>query len=81
MHSHIVQEDYLGLCPTERKQDHVTSVCKTPSCRFSELKLDSVSLGIANGTAVFRERLFLNRMRFKFDKIKYRTKKTYYMRD
>lgn len=39
-HSHIVQEDYLGLCPTERKQDHVASVCKTPNCRFSELELE-----------------------------------------
>jgi len=53
--SHIVQEDYLGLCPTERKQDHVASVCKTPSCRFSELKLDSASRGIAIRTAAFRE--------------------------
>jgi len=57
--------------PTECKQDHVTSVCETPSCRFSEL--ESISRGIANGTAVF----FLNHMLFKSDEIK----KSYYMRD
>lgn len=53
--SHIVQEDYLGLCPTERKQDHVASVCKTPNCRFSELELDSISRRIAINIAVFRK--------------------------
>lgn len=71
LHSHIVQGDYIGLCPTECKQDHVTSVCETPSCRFSEL--ESISRGIANGTAVF----FLSHILFKSDKIK----KSYYMRD
>jgi hypothetical protein len=51
--SHIVQEDYLGLCPTERKQDHVASVCKTPGCRFNSNSnsILSRSREIAIGTA------------------------------